>query len=148
MGRPQQKDRAAAMYEMYIAGHTAKAIGDAFGCTFQSVYRMFERHGLARKSAPLAPLPYVVFAGQKYTIKKSIGYFISTSDAHTLLHRDIWIAANGPIPAGMDVHHKDEDKGNNKLSNLELISKAAHASHHMTKRRAEGFIPASQWPVN
>jgi hypothetical protein len=36
----------------------------------------------------------------------------------------------GPIPAGMQVHHRDENKLNNALSNLELLPLAAHRAKH------------------
>jgi hypothetical protein len=38
-----------------------------------------------------------------------------------LLHRVIWQLANGTIPDGYVVHHKDHDKTNNNISNLELV---------------------------
>lgn len=46
------------------------------------------------------------------------------------LHEEIWKAAHGPIPAGSHIHHKDENPLNNKLDNLELLTGAAHMSHH------------------
>ena len=34
----------------------------------------------------------------------------------------VWEAFNGPVPQGMQVNHIDEDKTNNSLSNLNLLS--------------------------
>lgn len=31
---------------------------------------------------------------------------------------------------GEDVHHKDGDKNNNNIENLEVMTKSAHAAHH------------------
>lgn len=42
----------------------------------------------------------------------------------------VWEAANGPIPTGFGVHHRDEDKLNDILDNLELLSKADHLAIH------------------
>lgn len=39
-----------------------------------------------------------------------------------LLHRLIWTAVNGEIPEGMQVNHIDEDKTNNTISNLNLMT--------------------------
>jgi hypothetical protein len=36
------------------------------------------------------------------------------------IHRLIWIMNNGPIPKGAYIRHKDGDKSNNALHNLEL----------------------------
>lgn len=38
------------------------------------------------------------------------------------LHRVIWEALYGPIPSGMEVNHIDEDKSNNKIENLNLMT--------------------------
>jgi hypothetical protein len=39
-----------------------------------------------------------------------------------LVHRVIWFYFNGDIPEGIQVNHIDEDKTNNTLSNLNLMS--------------------------
>lgn len=46
------------------------------------------------------------------------------------LHRYVWELANGKIPNGMDVHHKNHDRTNNSLSNLELLKRSEHKKHH------------------
>lgn len=38
------------------------------------------------------------------------------------IHRLIWTAVNGPIPNGMEINHLDEDKTNNSISNLSLVT--------------------------
>jgi hypothetical protein len=38
------------------------------------------------------------------------------------IHRLIWTVANGEIPEGMQVNHIDENKGNNSISNLNLMT--------------------------
>ena len=43
----------------------------------------------------------------------------------------------GEIPKGYDVHHKDGNKLNNEISNLELLSRSEHMRHH----REESPIP-------
>lgn len=39
-----------------------------------------------------------------------------------LVHKLIWITFNGDIPAGYQINHKDENRLNNKLDNLELMT--------------------------
>lgn len=46
------------------------------------------------------------------------------------LHRYVWHKHKGPIPDGYSVHHRDEDKTNNAIENLELLSFEDHAKHH------------------
>lgn len=40
------------------------------------------------------------------------------------VHRLVYEAFNGPIPNGLVINHKDEDKTNNSLSNLEAMTRA------------------------
>ena len=41
---------------------------------------------------------------------------------HWLLHRLIWTTVNGEIPYGMQVNHIDENKHNNSIFNLNLMT--------------------------
>ena len=52
-------------------------------------------------------------------------------------HRYVWERANGPIPDGYQIHHKDHDASNNTLDNLEMVETVKHASYHAKKRLAE-----------
>jgi hypothetical protein len=45
-------------------------------------------------------------------------------------HRFIWECANGEIPEGFDIHHKNGDKLNNSISNLELMERFEHNHLH------------------
>lgn len=53
------------------------------------------------------------------------------------LHRRVWEHFNGPIPEGFHVHHKDGDRTNNKLSNLELLQEHKHLSLHSSTPEAK-----------
>lgn len=53
-----------------------------------------------------------------------------------LLHRDVWAFHNGPIPAGCDIHHKNEDTGDNRIENLECVSRREHLRKHEVATRA------------
>ena len=45
-------------------------------------------------------------------------------------HRVIYEAANGPIPEGYVVHHTNGDRSDNRLENLEAMSRAEHIRLH------------------
>lgn len=49
------------------------------------------------------------------------------------LHRAIWIYFCGEIPTGYHVHHIDNNKNNNSISNLTLLSETDHHHLHMPK---------------
>ncbi len=42
----------------------------------------------------------------------------------------VWEARNGPVPIGSVVHHKDRDTLNDKLSNLQVMTRAEHLKEH------------------
>jgi hypothetical protein len=46
-----------------------------------------------------------------------------------LAHILVWIRYHGPIPKGMEINHKDGDKHNNWLSNLELVTSKQNKEH-------------------
>ena len=49
---------------------------------------------------------------------------------HCKLHQYIWMCVNGDIPEGYDIHHKDHNKLNNSIYNLELVERHVHISEH------------------
>jgi len=45
-------------------------------------------------------------------------------------HRWVWMNLKGEIPNGLDVHHIDGNKDNNKIDNLQLITRSEHQRKH------------------
>jgi hypothetical protein len=72
--------------------------------------------------------------GHWFSLRKD-GYFRWVSqNSNIYLHRYIWSKAQGEIPEGFDVHHINEDRGDNRLENLGLVSKAEHGRLHSNER--------------
>lgn len=40
-----------------------------------------------------------------------------------LLHRLVWFSVNGIIPEGLEINHNDENKNNNSIFNLSLVTR-------------------------
>jgi len=57
-------------------------------------------------------------------------YTVMIDGKYQRLHRAVWESHYGPIPKGLLVHHIDGDSLNNDIDNLELMTRAAHASYH------------------
>lgn len=117
--------RAKEMYAEYKKGFSLERVGRMFGITRQSVYSAFQRRSFVLRK--MEPLPYQFFNGKKYTLRTSIGYYGQTIGKRELMHRAVWEFHNGKILKGYDIHHKDWNKANNKLENLELLRKDEHA---------------------
>lgn len=52
-----------------------------------------------------------------------------------LLHRIIWQDNFGAIPTGFLIRHKDQNPGNNEISNLECISEFQHLENNRNLMR-------------
>ncbi len=69
----------------------------------------------------------------KFTRDEKTGYYLASKKVdgkRPRLHVYTWEKYNGRVPKGFHVHHKDHDKSNNDISNLELIPSSKHSKHH------------------
>ena len=117
------------MFELYQQGFSLAQVANAFGLTRQGVFKMFAKRDYQLRT--IEPLPFVMFDGRKFT-RRSNGYYAATEGGREYLHRVMWMAANGPIPGGWDVHHRDHDRSRNILDNFECLPKAEHARRYST----------------
>lgn len=78
------------------------------------------------------------FNGRIYYLRKSQGYYYSPKKTESgvkgcdMLHRMVYMSVYGEIPTGYEIHHKDGDKSNNDISNLECLSVEEHREYHAT----------------
>jgi len=58
----------------------------------------------------------------------------NTGKAKSILtHRKIWMKYHGQIPEGYIIHHKNGNKKDNRIENLECISRKIHSFLHSKK---------------
>jgi hypothetical protein len=69
------------------------------------------------------------YFNKKFYLGKS-GYWIATASPAIQAHRWVWINTHGVIPSKMDIHHVDEDKSNNSIENLKMLSRSDHLKEH------------------
>lgn len=81
----------------------------------------------------------IIHNGIKYRLQSTGRYYNSgvRGDKERLLHRRIWSDANGEIPDGRCIHHKDGDWRNNNLENLECVDSRKHHQDHMRERMTD-----------
>lgn len=77
---------------------------------------------------PIAgPPAYFTFRGFRFYRTRTGHYQDRTGN---LLHHAVWVETHGPIPGGKILHHIDGDPANNRLDNLEAVTRAEHLEHH------------------
>ena len=86
-------------------------------------------------------MDYQEFNGIMFKQDCNTGYFYCWMDgASMLMHRYVWEFYNGKIPESYHIHHKDGNKGNNSIDNLECILASKHLSEHVKENMANGTI--------
>ncbi len=62
-----------------------------------------------------------------------------------LAHRLVWIVCNGPISDGLQINHKDMNKTNNCLRNLEIVTPSENIQHSYANGRPRPWCKATEW---
>lgn len=58
------------------------------------------------------------------------------------IHRAVWEAFNGPIKDRLEINHKDLNRSNNSLDNLELVTHQQNLKHAIDAYKAQGLLRA------
>ncbi len=69
--------------------------------------------------------------GKKFYQDKATGYWISTSSKKIRAHVWVWQYHHGKVPKKYHIHHKNGNKSDNQIENLQLIKASTHMSLHM-----------------
>ncbi len=58
------------------------------------------------------------------------------------VHRVMWEAFNGRIEGRLEINHKDLDRANNKLDNLEIVTHQQNIQHAIGAYKTQGLLRA------
>jgi len=123
-GKAPDLTTTTRMYDLYLSGLSLADIAEREGVTRQTVYTRFKRQGLAMRS--VTSQPHVDYLGTRYSSRDN-GYLRATTGDREYLHRVVWMHHHGAIPDGWQIHHRDHDKTNNTIANLECLTADEHA---------------------
>lgn len=79
---------------------------------------------------------YDSIMGEMVPVKGSVsnaGYLAAMSTKHFLFHRAIWETFNGEIPKGMVIDHKNGNRLDNSLDNLQCVTQKENVNNPVTK---------------
>ena len=60
-----------------------------------------------------------------------------------LVHRLVYLAHGGAIPKGMQINHMDEDKTNNQIQNLEIVTPQQNVLYGTANERRKASVKKS-----
>lgn len=128
----ESKDVTVKMLALYKEGKSFQDLALMFGVTRQRVHqRLKSLIGPINKMRDKNNVRHVMFDGMCFFDDGRNGYFYHISGNKRLaLHREVWKSVHGPIQKGFHIHHKDGDKNNNGIDNLEMLSISEHMKRH------------------
>lgn len=119
--------------DLYNQGYSCEKIANIYNMSRQAVHERLKRNKVEMRTKKV--LPYIMYDGIKFTRSSTTCYYRSTQrDKHITLHRYKYEKEKGSIPIDWDVHHKDFNKLNNDISNLEAMPREEHSRLHMLER--------------
>ncbi|UBF19125.1 HNH endonuclease [Halorubrum phage HRTV-17] len=137
--RPWQDEDTLS--EAYSRHHSTRKVASELGCGKETVRRWMERFGIER-------------TGRKHNVavtERSDGYEQLTVNidgkTHSCLHHRLLAVAKFGYDAvvGNDVHHTNSMKLDNRLENIEVLSRSDHTTLHnenagMTRNELGQFV--------
>jgi hypothetical protein len=114
-------------YKVYLEGYSLNQVAQQLNVTRQCVFKAFKKRGFMLRGVNYQPKQ--VYDGKTFTLRNT-GYFSLTTGNRTLMHRYVWEKEKGEIPYNYDIHHLNGIKSDNRIENLECLSKSEHTKRY------------------
>lgn len=133
----EQVDKAK---QMLADGAELKAVADFLGTSITTAFSIKHRKTWAGDSSYRLLKSRLDKHGYPNTTLCKNGKYVAVR-----VHRAVWEAFNGPIPGRLEVNHKNLDRADNQLGNLELLTHQENIQHaHNIYNAQRAHLPPGQ----
>ena len=116
-------------------GRSTYDIAEEFGCSYQTVNNWLEKFDIERRSANSDKPVHLSTHESGY---EQWAHDMPEKKAYVYVHRLLAVAEYGyEAVCDNDAHHKNAHPWDNRPSNIELLSREEHTSHHHKKWTAK-----------
>ena len=136
-GKTLDPDKVAKAKEMLAAGATLKVVADFLSTSITTAFSIKHSKTWAGNTnhRPIKPIAGSDFYLRVMACKEGQYKRIA-------IHRAVWEAFNGPIPGRLEVNHKNLDRADNRLENLELLTHQENVQHaHNIYKKQREHLP-------
>lgn len=109
--------------EMFAAGATLKVVADYLNTSIATAWNI-KAGNTWRGNASFRPCKTSLLKGYPQIALCKNGKYVRRP-----VHRLVWEAFNGPIAGRLEVNHKNLDRADNRLENLELMTHQQNVKH-------------------
>jgi hypothetical protein len=125
-----------AAKQMFTHGATLKKVAAFLGTSITTAHSI--KQGKTWAGDPLQrPVKICLLKGYYMAALCKNGKYVRCS-----VHRVVWEAFNGPIKDRLEINHKDLNRSNNNLNNLELVTHQQNLQHAINAYKAKGLLRA------
>jgi hypothetical protein len=123
-GKTLDPNKVAEAKEMLAAGATLKVVAEFLNTSIATAWNIKTEKTWRGNTAYRHLKPQL---GTDFYLRA----FLCKESKYTkkAIHRAVWEAFNGPIPGRLEVNHKNLDRADNRLENLELLTHQENVQH-------------------
>jgi hypothetical protein len=126
--------------EMFVHGATLKQVAEFLNTSIATAHSIRSGKTWAGDAAYRVLKPRLDSKSYMYVDFCQTGQYMKRR-----VHRVVWEAFNGPIPDRLEVNHKNLDRSDNRIENLELLTHRENVNHaHAIYAEQRKHLPKGQ----